>query len=150
MIQAANPQSVVYQVSLVAGGSLDTHLVDHPPVTCSLITSALITALWSKLLEPAPEAWVVNVYNPFGITFWDVQVQMCDGLAVDGDMGYFEEYQDDHPNIFQDKPGPEWQNNLAYGIGWSLWRWINECSTLNLQMVQAVQKSGDAGTHFYI
>jgi hypothetical protein len=75
---------------------------------------------------------------------------MCDGLVVDGDMGYFEEYQDDHPNIFQDKPGPEWQNNLAYGIEWSLWRWINECSTLNLQMVQAVQKSGDAGTHFYI
>jgi len=142
-----NPQSVFHQVFLASGGSLNTCLVDHPPVTCSLVTSAPITELWLKLLELGPEAWIVNVHNPLGVTFWDVQVWICDSLAFDGDTGDFEEFQDDHPNILYE-PDPKWQNNSAYGVGWSLWRWIDE--SLGSQTVQAVQKSGHAGKHFYI
>jgi hypothetical protein len=147
-LQPGNPQSVFHQVFLESGVSLNTRLVDHPPVTCSLVTSAPITELWLKLLEPGPEAWIVNVHNPLGVTFWDVQVRICDSLAFDGDTGDFEEFHDDHPNIFLYEPDPKWQNNSAYGVGWSLWRWIDE--SLGSRTVQAVQKSSHAGKHFYI
>jgi hypothetical protein len=103
------------------------------------------------MLEPAPKQWTIYIHNDRGITLWDVQVELCKALTLEVDEG-MDELQLDHPLIFDDEPGGEWEMNSSYGDHWSFWKWldINLFSKTRNTTVKGVEKCGGPEPYFYI
>ena len=146
-----NPCAIHYLKVLSSSKISTTRLVDHPAVTCSLITSSPATELLLKILEPVPKQWTIYIHNNRGITLWDVQVELCKALTLEVDNGT-DELQYNHPLIFDDEPGGKWEGDLSYGDCWSFWKWldVNLFAERSNTTVKQVEKCVGLEPYFYI